>query len=119
MADNELAAFTWSSELLPAEAARVELRAQHIYRGLPSLVLWGDTDEATRQEYRRRAFNLMLFDGSLLSGYPAGVEDYGFASLQQLDAEASAVIRGDLHVGEVWPPEVGDGLYGGVPIHGN
>lgn len=114
-----LATLTWSSELNPAEAARIELRAQHIYRGLPPLVLCGDTDEAARQGFRRRAFNLMLFDGSLLSGYPAGVDDYGFADLQQLYAEAAAVIQGVIQAGELWRPQREDDLPDGGLDHGN
>ena len=87
--------------LTETEIIRVDLRAQHIYRGLPPLLPWGDAGQATRNEFRRRAMSLMLFDGTLLYGPPAGGDDYGYAELQALEAEAAAVIRGDLTAGEM------------------
>jgi hypothetical protein len=92
----------------PSEVLRIDLRAQHIYRGLPPLLPWGDAGEATRNEFRRRAMSLMLFDGSLLYGTLPGGEDYGYAELQVLEAEASAVICGELKAGEMRKPAAGD-----------
>lgn len=88
--------------LTPSEMQRIDLRAQYIYRGLPPLIAWGDAGETTRNEFRRRAKSLMLFDGSLLDGTSPGGEDYGYAELQALEAEASAVICGELAAGEMW-----------------
>ena len=93
--------------LTESEVIRIDLRAQHIYRGLPPLITWGDAGESTRNEFRRRAMNLMLFDGTLLHGTPPGSEDYGYAELQTLEAEAAAVIRGELKAGEMWDPDAG------------
>jgi|GEM_PF-2149475 len=94
--------------LSESEVIRIDLRAQHIYRGLPPLITWGDAGEATRDEFRRRAMSLMLFDGTLLHGTPPGSEDYGYAEVQTLEAEAAAVIRGELKAGEMWEPDVDD-----------
>lgn len=88
--------------LTETEISRVDLRAQDIYRGLPPLLPWGDAGEGTRNEFRRRATSLMLFDGTLLCGTPPGGDDYGYAELQALEAEAAAVIRGELTAGEMW-----------------
>lgn len=96
--------------LRASESLRIDLRAQHIYRGLPPLIAWGDAGETTRNEFRRRALKLMIFDGSLLNGTPPGGEDYGYAELCRLEAEAAAVIRGELTAGEVWPGIVNDEL---------
>lgn len=87
--------------LTPSEVLRIDLRAQHIYRGLPPLLPWGDAGEATRNEFRRRAMSLVLFDGTLLHGTPPGGEDYGYTELQALDVEVSSVIRGELTAGEM------------------
>ena len=95
-------------QLTAAEFGRVELRAKHLYRGLPPALPWGDTDEATRNELRRRALSLMLFDGSLLHGTLRGNEDYGYTEQQELDSEVAAVIRGELRAGELWRPESHD-----------
>lgn len=92
-----------SESATPLELTRIELRAQSIYRGLPPLIAWGDAGDATRNEFRQRALKLMIFDGSLLNGTPPGGEDYGYAELCRLEAEAAAVIRGELTAGEVWP----------------
>ena len=96
------------SQLTVTECARVELRALHIYRGLPPALPWGDNDEATRDEFRRRALSLMLFDGSLLHGTLLGSEDYGYTEQQELDSEVAAVLHGELRAGERWRPESHD-----------
>lgn len=102
-------------ELLTAsEALRIDLRAQHIYRGLPSLIAWCDAGESTRNEFRCRAMSLMFFDGTLLYGTPPGGEDSGLAELQMLEAEASAVIRGELKAGEMWRPGASDAPTGSI-----
>ena len=88
--------------LTASEDLRIDHRAQHIYRGLRSLIAWCDAGEATRNEFRRRAMSLMLFDGTLLHGTPPGSEDCGYAELQTLEAEAAAVIRDELKAGEMW-----------------
>ena len=88
--------------LTESEIIRIDLRAQHIYRGLPPLLPWGDAGEATRNEFRRRAMRLMLFDGTLLYGTPPGGDDHGYAEVQALEAETAAVIRGELTAGEMW-----------------
>jgi len=66
------------------------------------LIAWDDAGEATRNEFRRRAMRLMLFDGSLLSGVDPAGEDYGLAELQALEAEAWAVIRHEVGPGDIW-----------------
>ena len=99
------AVITKLDQLTESEVLRVDLRAQAIYRGLPPLLAWGDAGEATRNDFRRRAMSLMLFDGTLLYGIPPGGEDYGYAELQALDAEAAAVIRGELKAGEMFEPD--------------
>lgn len=96
-------------QLTASEAARVELRAQHIYGGLPPFRPWSVADELTKDEFRRRALRLMLFDGSLMHGVRPGAEDYGYAELKDLDAEVAAVVRGELRAGELWRPESEDG----------
>jgi hypothetical protein len=97
------------SDLNECERERVELRANRIYLGLPSSTSWGCTDRATRDEFRRRALSLMLFDGSLLHGALHGSEDYGYTELQELDREVAAVVRGELRAGELWRAESEDG----------
>lgn len=96
------------SDLTSSEAARVELRAQHIYAGLSSFGPWSTADELTKDEFRRRALSLMLFDGSLLHGARPGAEDYGYTELQELDREVAAVVRGELRAGELWRAESED-----------
>lgn len=100
--------------LTASEDLRIDLRAQHIYRGLPSLIAWCDAGESTRNEFRCRAMSLMFFDGTLLHGTPPGGEDYGLAELQTLEAEASAVIRGELKAGEMWRPGASDAPAGSI-----
>ncbi len=95
-------------QLTASEAARVELRARRIYLDLPPTIPWRDTDEPTRDDFRRRAMKLMLLDGSLLHGTLPGSEDYGYTEEQELDREVAAVIRGELYAGELWRPEVPD-----------
>ena len=115
--------------LTTSEIQRVDLRARHIYRGLPPLIEWDDAGESTRSEFRRRAMRLMLFDGSLLSGVDPTGEDFGLAELQELEAEAWAVIRREVGPGDIWsasPSEVSgngvvvaDGDEGAVTDGGN
>ena len=97
------------SQLTRSEADRVELRAQRIYLGLPPLVPWRGADERTRNVFRRRALNLMLFDGSLRHDARPGAEDYGYTELQELDREVAAVVRGELRAGELWRAESDEG----------